>query len=676
MFKKAKFILLLFFFCAVGFSGNLKEFYNKATYPELRLLDIKTKSFKVADLVVNLEPGGKVYLMLAGKEPVGIVIQKTSYNYKFNDKFFLPVAIRNFKNTFGEEPNIENGTMIFNDKADWVFIWSAKLGKALEKKTLPESVKFPEKVQKVFKGVLGTVPSIGAIYDRIFPQSGVVTVYIHSKKRKLAYIIDPFDNLTEEMYAVMPYNSNSVDLKGNYYVAELTSKTLKNSWFDKDNPIFTVVDTKLNVFNDKGEHLIVKSKQRVRINRNNLKGFVANLISSRYSNEFKYYHVKSVKVNGKDADFLHKKGQLFVDLGQGFNIGDFVTIETVCEGDIAIHPNGDNYFSLGTYAWYPQPDLSKEKSSFEITVKAPKPYSIFASGKVEDKGEDGNYNYLKTSVDNEVQFPVVAAGKYHVYTKEYNGYKCTVSSYAMAKKKHALRLANNFFVAEDFYSRLFGYPYPFKNQEIVEVNSWGFGQAPPGLIFITQEAFSPLRDYISRLFSEGVNQRFVHEISHAYWGHVAKIPNAKEMWISEALAQYSSALCIKAVNKSRKKGEKAFKRMVKNWLTQTKMLNKGSVLFFAQDLSGETDRDYWDRWKLIYNKGPLVIHAIRLKLQEKYGKKQGDRMFVLFLRAILKNSDFDYIYTKDLIGILNAITKTDWTPFFEKYVLGTEIPKA
>ena len=675
MLKKTKVVLLLLAFCFFGFADNLSNFYEKATYPELRLLDVKTKNFRVADLLIQVQPDTKIYLMLAGKEPVGIAIQNVSYIYKFNDKFFMPVAIRNFKNTFGKKPDIENGEMVFKDNAKWVFIWSAKIGKALQNKALPQNTNLPEKVRKVFKGVLDISPSIGAIVDRIFPQSGFVSVYIHSKKRKLLYIIDPFDNLTEDMYAIMPFNSNSADLMGNYYVAELTSKTLKKSWFEKDNPIFTVVDTKLDVFNDKGEHVIVKSKQRVRINRSNLRGFITNLISSRYSDEFKYYHVKSLKVNGKDADFLHKKGQLYVDLGKGYNIGDFVNIEVVCEGDIAIHPNGDNYFSLGTYAWYPQPDLNKEKSSFEITVKAPKPYSIFASGNIVDKGEDGNYNYLKTSIDNEVQFPVVAAGKYHVYTKEYNGYKCTVSSYAMAKKKHALRLANNFFVAENYYSRLFGYPYPFKNQEIVEVNSWGFGQAPPGLIFITQEAFSPLRDYLSMLFSEGVNQRFVHEISHAYWGHVAKIPNAKEMWISEALAQYSSALCIKAVNKSRKKGEKAFKRMVKNWYTQTKMLNKGSVLFFAQDLSGETDRDYLDRWKLIYNKGPLVIHAIRLKLQEKYGKKQGDRMFVLFLRAILKNSDFDYIYTKDLIGILNAITKTDWTPFFEKYVLGTEIPK-
>jgi len=674
--RKRKFIFLFLFVFAVSvFAGDLQNFFKKATYPQLKLLDVKTKSFKIADLTLSLTPESRVYGMFAGKEPVGFAVSNAGFRYEFKDKFFMPVAIRNFKSTFGGKPDIENGNMVFKGNAKWILVWNDKIGKALSGKVVSGGVPTLNKIEKVFDGLLDTLPSTGALFAKFFPGGRFTSVYIDTGKKKLFYNIDTVDTQSESLYAVMPYVSNSVDVVGKYYLAELTLKTLKKSWIEKDSPVFTVVDTKLNIFNDKDEHVKVKSEQKVRFNTNGMRCFYTNLISSRYSNGFRYYHVKGVKVDGKPADFIHTKGMLFVDLGKDYNAGEFAKVEVELEGDIAIHPNGDNYFSLGTYAWYPQPDLSKEKSSFEIFVKAPKPYSIFASGNVVDKGEDGDYNYLKTEVEDDVQFPVVAAGKYHVYTKEYNGYKCTVSSYAMAKEKHALRLANNFFVAENYYSNLFGYPYPFKNQEIVEVNSWGFGQAPPGLIFITQEAFSPLRDYFSRFFSEGVNQRFVHEISHAFWGHVAKIPNEREVWISEALAQYSSALCIKAVNKNKKKGERVFKRMVKNWHTQTKMLNKGSVLFFAQDLSGETDRDYMDRWKLIYNKGPLVIHAIRLKLQKQYGKEKGDRAFVLFLRAILKNSDFDYIYTKDLIGILNAITKQDWTPFFEQYVLGTDIPK-
>ncbi|GEM_PF-4660809 len=675
MFKKKKMIFLLLFFSFFSWAITLKDFYKHSTFPELKPLTIKTKSFKIADLTINLEQGSKIYLVVAENEPVGIAVENGNYIYTFKDKYFLPVAIRNIKNALGENLKPENGRISIKGDGEWIIIYNRRIANALKRKAINQKSDFPGDVAKVFKGMLDEKPSMAAIYDNLFNSKSYTSVYIHSKKRKLFYNIDTILSLTEKLYAVLPsYNSN-IDFKGRYSNVVLTEKTLKKSWFDKDNPYFTVVETKLNIFNDEEEHLIVNSTQRARINGTNIKLLVMPLINYRYSDGFRYYRVKELKVNGKDAEFIHDGGLLFIKLDKQYNAGDYLTYSVKVEGDIAIHPNGDNYFSLGTYPWYPQPYLAFEKSTFEITVKAPKPYSIFACGKVIEKGTDGNYNYLKTKLEHQSQFPVVAAGKYHVYTKEFNGYRCNVASYAMAKKKHALRLANNFFVAEDFYSSLFGYPYPFKEQDIVEVNSWGFGQAPSGFIFITQEAFSPLRDYFSRFFSEGVNQRFVHEISHAYWGHVAMIPNEYDVWISEALAQYSSALCIKFVHKNKKKGEKVFKKMLKNWYAQSKLLSKGGVLFFAQSLSGLTIRDSMDRWKLIYNKGPLVIHGIRMKLQKKYGKKEGDRKFVLFLRAILKNSDFDYIYTKDLIGILNAITKEDWTPYFDKYVLGTDIPK-
>ncbi len=675
MFKKIKALCFIFFLCFVANARNLQNFYKHSTCPDLKPLNIKTNSFKIADLKVENNSNSKIYLMVAGDTPVGIAVENCSYHYTFNDRYFLPVAIRNIKNALGEKLKPENGVIHLKDNAKWIFIWNKKIADTLSKKSLNQKTDFPEEVRKIFKGMLDEKPSMAAIYGTLFNSKGYTSVYIHSKKKRLFYNIDTILSQEEALYAIVPSNSTNIDFKNKYSNVVLTRKTLRNSWFDKDNPYFTVVDTKLNIFNDKDEHVIVTSTQRARINGMNIKMLVIPLINAKYSDRFRYYRVKELTVNGKDAEFIHDGSLLFIKLDKQYNAGDYLTFSVKVEGDIAIHPNGDNYFSLGTYPWYPQPYLAFEKSTFEITVKAPKPYSIFACGRVIEKGTEGNYNYLKTKLEHQSQFPVVAAGKYHIFTKDFNGYKCTVSSYAMSKEKHALRLANNFFVAEDFYSSLFGYKYPFKEQDIVEVNSWGFGQAPSGFIFITQEAFSPLRDYYSRFFSEGVNQRFVHEIAHTYWGHIAMIPNQDEMWISEALAQYSSALCIKFVHKNRKKGERVFKKMLKNWYAQSKLLSKGSVLFFAVSLSGLNARDYMDRWKLIYNKGPLVIHGIRMKLQKKYGKKEGDRKFVLFLRAILKNSDFDYIYTKDLIGILNAITKEDWTPYFEKYVLGTSIPE-
>ncbi|RMD60401.1 hypothetical protein D6833_09765 [Candidatus Parcubacteria bacterium] len=290
------------------------------------------------------------------------------------------------------------------------------------------------------------------------------------------------------------------------------------------------------------------------------------------------------------------------------------------------------------------------------------------------KGTENGLAVLKTRIEKPMQFPVVAAGHYHVYDGSHDGLSCTVTSYATGKEKHARRLQNNFFAAATYYASLFGMPYPFDHQDVIEVNSWGFGQAPPGVIFITQEAFSPLQDTLTRIFSGGVNERFVHEIAHAYWGHVIKMPNLEEQWLTESFAEYSAAMCIEAMNSNRKKGRKAFAKILNSWKGGVKTMGEGGSIFLANHFSGEQDTDAMDRIHLLYHKGPLVLHAIRLDLRKRFGKEKGDKAFIILLRAFLKNFPYQYGATHHLIGILNQLTKSDWQPWFDRYVFGTEVP--
>jgi predicted metalloprotease with PDZ domain len=58
----------------------------------------------------------------------------------------------------------------------------------------------------------------------------------------------------------------------------------------------------------------------------------------------------------------------------------------------------------------------------------------------------------------------------------------------------------------------------------------------------------------------------------------------------------------------------------------------------------------------------------------KGGAEQGDLHFFNFLRALVKNFTFKPIETRMLPAILKQMTSTDWQPFFEKYVYGTDMP--
>jgi aminopeptidase N len=80
------------------------------------------------------------------------------------------------------------------------------------------------------------------------------------------------------------------------------------------------------------------------------------------------------------------------------------------------------------------------------------------------------------------------------------------------------------------------------------------------------------------------------------------------------------------------------------------------------------------RW-LLYDKGPLVLHALRQELARQVGSdEEGDVYFFALLRSFVTNFPFQFGETRHLVGILNQMTGSDWQPWFERYVYGTETP--
>ena len=65
----------------------------------------------------------------------------------------------------------------------------------------------------------------------------------------------------------------------------------------------------------------------------------------------------------------------------------------------------------------------------------------------------------------------------------------------------------------DYYEYFLG-PFPWSEFNIVQINTYGYGQAPPGTMHITNEAFNPTLTEVDQVFSEGINERFAHEIAH------------------------------------------------------------------------------------------------------------------------------------------------------------------
>lgn len=620
--------------------------------------------------------GTAVKLLVAGGEPVGLFVDgPAAFRYVVDDRFSVPVARRNAKRVSGVAAAEAGGQLVFEDRLASAVIWSRRHAAATGASGAGAGEALPKRSTEVLDKLMGLPPSHDLIEEQGLAGEGRVWALLHGAGRDLVLRVDPVVDRQESLSAVAELTRRAVLWAGQRVLFDLAHQPIGRPWWERTPAPFQVAHQAIEVDNTGGRDVTVTTRSRVKAGCSGATLWRVALADDLFDGErLLPTTARSVEVDGKPARFLHHADELLVDLGRPLAAGDIVEVKVVNSGPYAIRPNNDSYWSLSTWSWYPQPPLNGELATLEMTVKTPAPFTPFASGDTVDRTSAGGVNVVRTKLDKPMQFPVVAAGKYHLYEEERDGRKVTIATYAFGKEKPAKILADIFFAAAGTYDQFFGVPYPFEELDVIEINSWGWGQAPPGIMFITAEAYNPINDTISRIYSQGINGRFAHEVAHAYWGHVIKMDSREEQWLTESFADYSAALAMKAMMPG-KKGEREFANTVREWKSRTEQIGEGGSVYLANYLAGEDEADYRDRQWLLYNKGPLVLHALRQELGRQAGDAaQGDKQFQALLRAMQKSFSYQYGETRHLVGILGQITGKDWQPWFERYVYGTETP--
>ncbi len=628
--------------------------------------------------------GTVVRQLMAGQVVCGLWIDgPTRLTYTVDDPFSLPVARRNLAKAL----SFNGGKaipMTFIRELDDALLWSWGFGDLGGVSDADDSG--PDSGRS---GPAALPEWAGKVLDNPFFEEPVVAlmaatdnnpdfVYGLMKSDQQIFLLryDPRLEREERLSWVRRYDQRKDDDHHRYYRLSLINQPIGRPWWERGMVApTTTVHLDLKVENPTAERVLTDSTVRITAQRST-RVWVASLMADvEEKGRRRPYQVQSLEVDGQPADYLHRNGRLLVALEPPLGPGQSREIRVQAAGDLAIRYGGDNFWSLGTWAWYPMGDLGSELTTTEISVHVPLPLMPFASGRVVERHEQESGQRLLTTLDRPTMFPVIAAGKYSLFEETQDGKTCRVASYGIAKPKASRKLTQLFFHTTKYYESLFGMPYPFPDMTVIERNSFGFGIAPPGIIFITNEAFQPLQSDIGQLFSGGINERFAHEVAHAWWGHIIKWPSAEEQWLSESFAEYSAAMCLQALHGG-KRGQAEFNKLLNGWRARSKQIGPQASIYLANFLSFDADSDDWTRRYLLYNRGPLVLHALGLELRRQQGSdKDGDRYFIALLRSMLKNFGDSWGETRHLVGILNQMTGSDWQPWFERYVYGTEVPK-
>ena len=389
---------------------------------------------------------------------------------------------------------------------------------------------------------------------------------------------------------------------------------------------------------------------------------------------------------GQALTFMHKKDQLLVLLPRAAKIGVPLTLAARGKAEVIYQLTAES-FGLLENDWYPKYGYNGGRGSFDWTVRVPKPFLITGSGKVVREFEENGLNGMETRCDASVEFPWIIFGRFQKDTSNYvseeskKTWPLTIHSFPTmtvtitdndllelldAPAPFSVNLAaptdkvksffNEWKEILKLYEKIYG-PYPYDELHIAQMApQLGFGQAPQGFVQLTGAAFLSQ----ATLTSDFVHGFVAHEFAHQWWGHQVSEASGDDEWLSESFAEYASGIFVKEYQ-----GPKRFQRTLEEWKKSARLGDPEGPIAAANMQSGPNGFDY--RTYLLYNKGPYVLHMLRVQLD--------DEMYAKVMRSVQETYKNQNISTEMLLREVNRVTGSNYTYFFDQWFWDVGIPK-
>jgi aminopeptidase N len=294
---------------------------------------------------------------------------------------------------------------------------------------------------------------------------------------------------------------------------------------------------------------------------------------------------------------------------------------------------------------------------------------------VETKEEKG-MQITHWVTDKEVAFPSFIFGRFSsredLYKSEKTGREIAVGVHAtpLGRLRGTTKMKSVSDEAQTIlklYEEFFG-PYPYERLDITQMAvGMGFGQAPPGLLFLTGEAFVSAGLAAELMSGSGrspyFHDFFAHEMAHQWFGHEVLWGRDEDQWLSEAFAEYASAIYAEQID-----GPKKFQEKLKRWRDNAQVGERSGFPIaganYASAPSAAFAGDY--RNKLIYDKGAYVVHMMRTLM--------GPDKFLEGMTAFLEAHSGGMATTQMLKADVEEVAgiPLDW--FFDQWFYTAAIP--
>jgi hypothetical protein len=408
-----------------------------------------------------------------------------------------------------------------------------------------------------------------------------------------------------------------------------------------------------------------------------------------------------------------------VALAKPTQAGQAMTLVFEYAGKRVVRQVGPGNYFCQSFGWYPTRETSSfaTRADFEMNLRVPKKYSIVATGERVNETTDGDWLISSWKSDIPLAVAGFAFGDYKIQTEKAGDITVeiyankqaddlqrtiemafdnpmpregglaqvpTVSIGSLSPAKMTGVMATEMANTLRLFEAYFG-PYPYKRLAVANI-PYFYGQGWPTLIYLSWISFldSTQRNALGIRQHTGITDFFrAHESSHQWWGHRVSWKSYHDQWLSEGFAQFSGNLYVLV-----RKSEKEFLRQIREDRELLFSKNRSNRVYesvgpiWLGRRLARSESQGADYQVVIYNKGGLVLHALRQMMSVARSQDPDERF-----KAMMKDfcmtynnqpastEDFKAIVEKHMLPGMDVQGngKMDW--FFRQYVYGTGVPE-
>jgi aminopeptidase N len=324
------------------------------------------------------------------------------------------------------------------------------------------------------------------------------------------------------------------------------------------------------------------------------------------------------------------------------------------KSESATHPRLIHTLSFpeGARHWFPCYDHPNDKATHEIIATVDASYRVIANGVLQSVSENAakrekTFHWVQTQPHSTYLF-VFVAGPY-AQVKDTKG-ELPISYWVYPKDApDAERSFGKTREIIDFFSREFGYQYPWPKYDQITLPDFGGGAESTSATVVGDKAIHDAR--ADQDFS--THWLVAHEAAHQWWGDLVTMRDWSHCWLNESFATYYEHVYLK-----HQLGDDAG---ALDLLTKKRAyLNEARQKYMRPIV---LDRWNWPNQNFdrhAYQKGAVVLGMLRAQM--------GDEPFRRSIRHFLKKHAFGSADTHDLlIAIREASGQVlDW--FFDQWI--------